>query len=269
MTSPVRKAHAAGSFYPREPDALRDYLRHQLTPKDPAVNVRAVIVPHAGYLYSGQTAGEVFCRVKVPSTALILGPNHRGEGADFALYPEGSWETPLGPVGINRDFAAGLLKASDDLCSDPRAHEKEHSLEVEVPFLRYLNPKVEIVPLAIGTTDFDRVRRLAFSVLEFLKAQPDFLIVASTDMSHYESDEATRKKDRYALEAIEALDAEALVKAARQYFISMCGIVPVYLALLLAKGLGAQKAELINYRTSADANQDRERVVGYAGFIIP
>lgn len=234
----------------------------------PLRQAHAVIVPHAGYVYSGRTASEVLRRVKIPDVCFLLGPNHAGEGHPFALFPEGVWETPLGPIAIEREFASGLLEASHDLCADPGAHEREHSLEVETPFLQYRNPTVKIVPLLIGTLDLSWTQEVALSLTEFLKGRSGFLIVASTDMTHYESDEATRRKDRFALQAIESLDAEALARAVEFHRITMCGFVPVYLTLLLVRSLGAQKATLIDYRTSAEASGDYERVVGYAGFIV-
>lgn len=234
----------------------------------PSRQAKAIILPHAGYLYSGKTAGEVMRRTQIPETCFLIGPNHWGYGHPFAIVSAGSWETPLGAVEIDHNFASGLLEACHDLRKDDGAHEKEHSLEVEVPFLQYRNPQVKIVPLVIGTLDWDRSREVALALTEFLKTRRGVLIVASTDMNHYESDEATRKKDRYALQAIEALDPEGLRKAITHQRITMCGAVPVYMALFLIHALGGKKAHLVDYRTSADASGDYDRVVGYAGFII-
>lgn len=226
------------------------------------------MLPHAGYFYSAKTACEVLRRVEVPELCFLIGPNHEGRGHPFALASEGSWETPAGPVPLEQEFAQGLLKASSDLTADSKAHEMEHSLEVEIPLLQFRNPRVRIVPLVIGTLNLERTREVALSVLPFLKTRSEFLLVLSTDMSHYESDRATRKKDRYALEAIEALDEEKLAERVKTHRITMCGLAPVYFGLILAKALGARKGTLVDYRTSADASGDYERVVGYAGFII-
>lgn len=227
-----------------------------------------MILPHAGYVYSGKTAGKVLRQVEVPETCFLVGPNHEGSGERFALYPEGSWETPLGPVSIDRDFAAGLLESSHELRVDWEAHEREHSLEVELPFLQYRNPKVRIVPLAVGTLDRDRAGEVARGLSECLKNRSEFLIVASSDMSHYESDEVTRKKDLAALRALAALDEEAFAEAVEANRVTMCGFIPVYLTILLAKARGATKAELVDYRTSAEASGDYDRVVGYAGVVM-
>lgn len=184
------------------------------------------------------------------------------------MFPKGTWQTPLGTVSIDSEFASGLLEASHDLRADCLAHEEEHSLEVEMPFLQYRNPEVKIVPLLIGTRDLGRAREAALSLVEFLKGRSSFLMVVSSDMDHYESDSVTRRKDRYAIQAIESLDEKALAKAVQSHQISMCGFVPVYLTLIVLKALGAEKAVLVDYRTSADASGDYDRVVGYAGFII-
>lgn len=268
MIPPVRKPYVAGSFYPAQASELREFLATSLTPFSPLVQPKAVILPHAGYLYSGRTAAEVVRRVQIPDVCFLVGPNHGGEGHPFALFSEGGWETPLGVAPIERDFAGALLEASHDLSPDSEAHAREHSLEVEVPFLQHRHPEVKIVPLVIGSLNQDWVRRVALSLIETLKTQTRFLIVASTDMSHYESDEAVRKKDPYALRAIEALDEEGLAETVKRHRISMCGLMPVYFALILLKALGAKKATLIDYRTSAEASGDYDRVVGYAGFII-
>lgn len=268
MVPPVRKPHVAGDFYPAQPETLQKLLADFLEPKAPLKHSSAVILPHAGYIYSGKTAGQVMRQVQVPDVCFLIGPHHRGEGSPFALFADGAWETPLGRVPIDRDFAAGLLEASHDLTPDSEAHQREHSLEVEVPFLQYRNPKVKIVPLVLGTLNLDRVREVALSLIEFLKSRSGFLIVASSDMSHYESDAATREKDRHALQAIEALDEEALARAVVNFRITMCGFAPVYMTLILAKALGARRAALVNYTTSAEVSGDYDRVVGYAGFII-
>lgn len=258
----------AGSFYPAETHKLKKLLSSLLLPFVPGRSVKAVILPHAGYIYSGRTVGKVIRQVNIPPTCFLIGPNHQGRGEPFAVYPEGRWATPLGQTPIDEEFASGLLEASHDLAPDLNAHQMEHALEVEVPFLQFRNREVRIVPLVIGTLNLLRVREAALSMTEYLKTRSSYLLVISTDMSHYDNDQATREKDRYALSAIEALDEEKLAEAVKRYGITMCGFAPVYLALILAKALGAQKATLVDYRTSADASGDYDRVVGYAGFII-
>lgn len=265
----IRRSHVAGSFYPSNPSELRQYCEARLCPSDPGKAVKAVVLPHAGYVYSGDTACLVLSKVKVPETVFLIGPNHYGQGAAFAVYSQGAWETPLGKVAVHPEIAASLLKASPQLQSDPTAHSAEHSLEVLVPFLQTRNPSVNLVPFIVGTLDLYAAHALALKIGEVLKAEGrEILVAVSTDMNHYESDAATRVKDRYALDAILALDEKALVKAVGQHRISMCGFVPVCMLLAMKDLLGITKASLVDYRTSADFSKDYNRVVGYAGFIF-
>ena len=265
----IRKPAVAGTFYPSNLRELRQFLDEHLKPVPAPIPAKAVVLPHAGYIYSGVTASLVLSRVLVPETVFLIGPNHRGLGADFALFSKGEWQTPLGRVPIHEELAAKLLEASHDLQVDTQAHALEHSLEVEIPLLQFRNPALRIAPLIVGTLNIEAAREVALAagdVLASLHDQP--LTVISTDMSHYEPEEATRKKDRYALEAIQSLDAEALLRVVKDYRITMCGLVPVYMLLVMKEALGLQKATLVDYRTSAEATGDLERVVGYAGFIF-
>lgn len=267
---PVRKPHVAGSFYPANSSELRQFCQTHLTSAVQPRKARAVILPHAGYIYSGKTAGLVLSRVSIPENVFLIGPNHFGSGSPFALVSKGQWETPLGQVSIETRFAAEILKAVPQIQADEPAHRYEHSLEVEIPFLQVKNPAVKIIPLIVGTLDLESARQTALALGDCLAGRPadSWLIVISTDMNHYESDEATRKKDRFALDAIENLDAGGLVRAVRNHRITMCGFVPVYMMLVMAGKLGIKKAELVNYTTSAEASGDTDRVVGYAGFVL-
>ncbi|MFA6599868.1 MAG: AmmeMemoRadiSam system protein B [Candidatus Omnitrophota bacterium] len=265
----IRKPHVAGSFYPADPSELREFFDTSFHSAPNPVRAKAVIVPHAGYVYSGQTAANVFSRVEVPAQVVLIGPNHHGMGAEFAVDPDGIWETPLGRVEIAAPLAKQLLAHSSSLTADSPAHAFEHSLEVIVPFLQKRNPSVQIVPLLLNTLNLARVRRTALECARVIaESGGDILLAVSTDMSHYESDEATRHKDPFALRAIENLDAEALACAVKDHRITMCGFVPVYMLLAMHEILHFEKATLVDYRTSADASGDYERVVGYAGFIL-
>ncbi len=265
----IRKPCVAGSFYPADAASLREFCETHLRNEPTLLQARAVILPHAGYIYSGVTACETLSRVAIPSKNLLIGPNHRGLGSEFALWRKGAWETPLGKVAIAEDLSSALLKDSRHLAEEENAHLSEHSLEVLLPFLQTRNPDLTIVPLIVGTLDLDRAREVALECVRALRSLTENIcVVISNDMSHYESDEATRKKDRYALDAIQALDDRALVKAVRQHRVTMCGYMPVYMLLVMAEALGIQKATLVDYRTSAEASGDYDRVVGYAGFIF-
>lgn len=266
---PVRKPHAAGSFYPAGAAEIHRFVKPLLPSSGLPLKAKAVILPHAGYLYSGQTACKVISRIQIPDRNLLIGPDHRGAGGAFSIYPEGVWETPVGRTQVDEDLVRDLMRACPDFEADAAAHAYEHSLEVLVPLLQIKNPNCRIAPVLAGTTDLDLAREAAVAAAGMLAAkQSPPLLVISNDMSHYENDAVTRKKDRYALDAIEQLDAGALAKAVREHSITMCGFIPVYMLLVMSRALGIQKSVLLDYRTSADATGDRERVVGYAGFVF-
>ncbi|MCM8774942.1 MAG: AmmeMemoRadiSam system protein B, partial [Candidatus Omnitrophica bacterium] len=265
----VRKPHVAGSFYPAAPRELREFFQNHFVHGVHPVTAKAVILPHAGYVFSGKTACRVVSRVDVPRRNFLIGPNHTGYGPEFSVVAEGEWQTPLGKVPIDADLAKTIVSSSRHLEVDIDAHRFEHCLEVEIPLLQARNPDIEIVPLVVGTSDLKLACEVAAACAAKLATEKEpVLLVISTDMSHYENEEATRKKDRYALDAIEALDEEALARSIREHRITMCGFVPVYMVLSMKKELGFKKATLVEYTTSAEASGDYSRVVGYAGFII-
>ncbi|MDA9101131.1 AmmeMemoRadiSam system protein B [Omnitrophica bacterium] len=263
----IRKPHVAGSFYPADAGELRQFCSGlEQFPEQDVVNARAVILPHAGYIYSSRTAIKVLQKVQVPQTVFMIGPDHRQQGGDFSAFADGQWNTPLGEVPVDKHLGQAVLKQVPLIRDDPQAHTFEHSLEVIVPLLQCRNPEIQMLPLLVGTLDTSKAQEAAEGLADVLAGREDIMLVISTDMSHYEEDQATRKKDRFALEAIENLDAQALLAAVKAFRITMCGFIPVYMLLLMAERLGIRKATLADYRTSADASGDRERVVGYAGF---
>lgn len=268
-----RRPAASGRFYPGSEFALRKQIERYISLK-PRTRAIAVVAPHAGYDFSGRTAGAVFSEVNVPDTAIILGPCHRGARGDFAIMSEGVWDTPLGEVAIDSDVAAALKKNCEFVEEDPAAHENEHSLEVEVPFLQYVNPNVQIVPVAIAAHEEDMLDGLGRAIGETVRnAGKDILIVASTDMSHTERSnparqEEVRKRDMMAIDAILELDAGKLLRVVREQHVTMCGSAPVAAAITAAELLGAREARLISYTTSYDTTGDYSYVVGYAGIVI-
>ncbi|MDD5086024.1 MAG: AmmeMemoRadiSam system protein B [Candidatus Omnitrophica bacterium] len=265
----VREPRVAGTFYPASKRALLAFLDTHIDKKTPEREAKAVLMPHAGYIYSGITAALTISRVKVTETVLLIGPNHTGLGADFSLMASGMWKTPLGSAAVDEEAASALLKASPLISDDFDAHQYEHSLEVEVPFLQYKQAGVKIVPLTVSSNNFDDIRSVAEAIGDNLaKRGREILIVASSDMTHYESEASAREKDRYAIDAMLALDENALREAVKAHKISMCGFVPAYMTIIAAKRLGAEKAELIDYRTSAEASGDTAQVVGYAGIVV-
>jgi hypothetical protein len=270
--SPVRHPAVAGRFYPREPNLLRDEVRTYLAqaPSQNAIRALGCIVPHAGYMYSGHVAGAVFAGLEIPRTCIVLCPNHTGVGRPLAIMSEGAWETPFGDVSINQTLAAELKQRYPLLQEDSTAHRSEHAAEVELPFLQLCQPALSFVPIALGTGQFEVLEQLGDAIADVIATQKDpVLIVASSDMNHYESDVITRIKDHSAMEPILHLDARGLYQAVTEQHISMCGFGPAVAMLTAAKKLGATRAELVKYATSGDISGDRDLVVGYAGVIVP
>ncbi|MFZ0200713.1 MAG: AmmeMemoRadiSam system protein B [Candidatus Sulfotelmatobacter sp.] len=267
----VRHPAVAGRFYPRDPTVLREEVDSYLFQTLPQRTIRALgcIAPHAGYVYSGHVAGAVFAALEIPKVCIVMCPNHTGMGSAFAIISEGAWETPLGDVPIDTDFAAALRRECPLLQDDSVAHRAEHAVEVELPFLQVRQPKLKIVPIALGTRQFDRLEELGLALAHVIAAQHNpILIVASSDMNHYESDAVTRVKDQIAIEPILRVDARGLYDAVTERDISMCGFGPVVAMLTATRRLGATTAELVKYATSGDISGDRDTVVGYAGIVV-
>jgi MEMO1 family protein len=269
----LRHPAVAGRFYPRNPDDLRSEARTYLSQAPATVQtpVRAIgcIAPHAGYMFSGHVAGAVFARIEIPRRCIVLCPNHTGLGRALAIMSEGSWETPLGEIVIDTELAAALKRRFPALQEDSAAHRAEHAVEVELPFLQLRQPELTFVPIALGTGQFEPLEQLGRALADVIAAQNDpILIVASSDMNHYESDPVTRVKDHKAIERILTLDPHGLYDVVTQQSISMCGFGPVVAMLTAARQLGARAAELVKYATSGDISGDRDLVVGYAGIVV-
>lgn len=264
-----RQAVVAGQFYPGSRAALEAELNRYLVSKSPPRKALAAVAPHAGYIYSGSVAGRVFASVEVPKTCIALCPNHTGRGAQASVWESGSWSIPTGTVPVDEDLARNLLAKSEVLRADTAAHLGEHSLEVELPFLLARQPHLTIVPIAISRVDIEEMKDIGRAIADAIQDKAgDVLIVASTDMNHYESDVRTREKDEMAIKRVLDLDARGLVSTCAAEGISMCGVLPTAVAIIASKALGAQKAELIAHTTSGDVSGDRDAVVGYAGFVI-
>jgi AmmeMemoRadiSam system protein B len=267
----LRRPAVAGRFYPGNPDDLRADVRSYLSQSPALPPIRAIgcIAPHAGYMYSGHVAGAVFARVEVPRRCIVLCPNHTGMGRPLAILSEGTWETPLGEVPIDGELAGRLKKRLPALNEDAAAHRAEHAAEVELPFLLMRQPELKFVPIALGIGQLDVLEQLGDALADVIAAQNEaVLIVASSDMNHYESDSITRAKDHRAIERILTLDPRGLHDVVTQQNISMCGYGPAVAMLTAARKLGAKSAELVKYATSGDVSGDYDRVVGYAGVVV-
>jgi AmmeMemoRadiSam system protein B len=269
--TPVRHPAVAGRFYPRDPKDLREEVQAHLsqTPQQRPVRALGCIAPHAGYMYSGHVAGAVFAGLEIPRLCLVMCPNHTGIGRALAIMSKGAWETPLGNVPIDGEFAEALKQRCPLLQEDATAHRSEHAAEVELPFLQTRQPNLKFVPIALGTGQFEALSQLGEAIAAVMAAHPEpVLIVASSDMNHHESDAVTRVKDHSAIEPILTLDARGLYDVVTGQHVSMCGFGPAVTMLTAAKKLGAKTAELVKYATSADISGDLDTVVGYAGIIV-
>lgn len=265
----IRNPAVAGSFYPGSARELDRVVRSVTRDEPDKVAAMGIVVPHAGYVYSGGVAGEVFSRVKIPSRHLLFCPNHTGMGAEAAVMGKGAWRMPWGDVPIDEDLASRLTAASSLLREDSSAHRGEHSLEVQLPFLRRFRPDFRFVPIALGHLSLEDCKSLGEAAAGVLREEADpVLLIASSDMSHYLPDAAARLKDRKAIDAMLALDPEALYRIVRAERISMCGVIPATVVLFAARSLGAESARLVRYATSGDVSGDRDQVVGYAGLLF-
>ncbi len=261
-----RMPAVAGQFYPGTAAGLSRAvveLTRDAKERTPAIGV---VSPHAGYVYSGAVAGELFSSVRVPARTVIFCPNHTGIGEDAAIMSHGAWRMPWGDVPVDEELAARLESACPLLREDASAHSREHAIEVQLPFLHRFRPDVRIVPVALGRLSLEDCRRIGESVADAIAGDADPpLLVASSDMSHYVPDAVARAKDRLAIDRMLALDPEGLYRVVRAERISMCGVLPATVVLFAARRLGASSARLIRYATSGDVSRDFDQVVGYAG----
>jgi len=283
MTSAIRTPAVAGRFYPgRAEELLREVREYTSAGKTPleAGRIAAIgcVAPHAGYIYSGGVAGAVYARLEIPEHCVILCPNHTGKGRPLSIMADTTWQTPLGEVPADAEMGARLLRRFPALEENSAAHRAEHAIEVQIPFLQARQPELNIVPIAVGTSDFDVLRGLGEALGDVIADRQEedqeedrpekVLIVASSDMNHYESDAITRVKDHKAIERVLAMDARGLWEVVMNEDITMCGFGPTIVMLTAAKLLGATSATLVKYATSGDVSGDYESVVGYAGIIV-
>jgi len=267
----LRHPAVAGRFYPGDPEDLRAEASSYLSQSKNETPVRALgcIAPHAGYMYSGHVAGAVFAHIEIPRRCVVLCPNHTGKGHPLAMMSEGAWKTPLGEVPIDEALARELKERFPAMQEDSAAHRAEHAVEVELPFLQLRQPELKFLPIALGTRQFEPLEQLGKALAGVIAEQGEpVLLIASSDMNHYESDAVTRAKDHRAIERILTLDPRGLFDVVTQQDISMCGFGPAVAMLTAARQLGARSAELVKYATSGDVSGDRDMVVGYAGIVL-
>jgi len=274
----VRAPAVAGSWYAGTPNSLRNQIEelfmHRLGPGSLPKIVRegprslvGLVVPHAGYMASGPVAAHAYYHLAgdgKPDVIVIFGPNHTGRGSALSIMNEGVWRTPLGDVEIDTETANQILRISDIIDVDDRAHAHEHSIELQLPFLQYLyGSEFKFVPICFMMQDLESSCEVGKVVATALKGK-NALVIASSDLTHYEPQERAEKKDKMAIDAALKMDEEQYYTTVESYGISTCGYGPTIAAITAAKELGAKKSQLLCYKTSGDILGDRSAVVGYA-----
>ncbi|MBI4609997.1 MAG: AmmeMemoRadiSam system protein B [Candidatus Rokubacteria bacterium] len=269
MTTHLRRPAVAGLFYPDRADRIEADLNRLVEDVEPKVDAKAIVVPHAGWMYSGRVAGQVYGRVKLPRLAVLLGPNHTGLGPWGSVMTQGRWALPGSEVPVARELGQAILAASRLLEEDELAHSREHALEVQLPFLRRARSDIAFVPLTLMRTELAFCAEVGRAVAAVVKTWPEpVILLSSTDLNHYESQAVSNRKDRLAIDAILGLDPERLQRTVREHAISMCGIAPTTALLAALRELGGGSAALVSYQTSGDVSGDYDKVVGYCGVII-
>ena len=266
----IRPPAVAGSFYEASPERLRAQVQACFAENEEAEGKQHFIggiVPHAGLMYSGHVAAAFYGLAELPRRFIILCPNHTGLGHFAAINRDGQWRTPLGAVSIDTPLADALISKTKLLGDDWKAHAREHSLEVQLPFLQQLLGTFTFVPLCLAAPRYAFCEEIGNAIAEVVGDQP-IGILASSDLNHYEDQESTLRKDQRAIDAVLSLDPEGLWRVVDEEDISMCGFIPTTTMLIAAQKLGASKATLIKHATSGDINGDYSHVVGYAALLI-
>lgn len=268
----IRRPAVAGSFYEGSPERLRAQVRACFAANgEPGSRTPFVggVVPHAGLMYSGHVAAAFYASAELPRRFVILCPNHTGAGHYAAINREGSWLTPLGALQIDTPLADALMARTKLLADDARAHAREHSLEVQLPFLQERAGSFTFVPICLGAHRFDYAEEVGHAIADVVKGEQGGIgILASTDLNHYEDQETTLRKDGLAIRKIEELDPRGLWDTVDEADVSMCGFIPTTAMLVAARDLGANSARLLKHATSGDINGDYAHVVGYAAMVV-
>ncbi len=265
----IREPAVAGQFYPANPVSLRNAIASVLEKSELRLEAKAIVVPHAGYMYSGAVAGAVYSNIKLPKKLIVLGPNHTGRGNPLSLHPAGEWRTPFGLAAIDAEMNRCLIEQSPGLREDRAAHMREHSLEVQIPFVQALVPEFTFSAICVGTSNYASLESLGHAMARVVHSLGEpVLIVASSDMTHYEPADVAREKDHLAIDRVLAVDARGLYRTIIEKDISMCGFAPAVSALTACRDLGATSGRLIRYANSGEVSGDYDRVVGYAGMAV-
>ena len=258
-----REAAVAGKFYSGSPPSLLKELEDYLQNKEPDSKIIAVMAPHAGYKYSGKIAAEAYRRLVPPKRAIILAPNHTGQGSRISIWGKGVWRTPLGEAHVDEEGARWLLSQVQMGEGDREAHRNEHAIEVHLPFLQFLNPEIQILPIVLSPLSPEYCEKMGRLLAELVQ-EAGSLLIASTDMSHYIPAERAKVLDKMALDRVVQIDGPGLYNVVVQQEISMCGFIPTTCVLEALSALGGVEAELLKYGNSGEVTGDRDDVVGYA-----
>ncbi len=264
-----RLAAVAGQFYNGNPVRLKNQVEQYIVHGAVREKAIAVLSPHAGLMYSGHIAGAVYSSIHFPSSFLLLGPNHSGLGPNISMMSTGEWEIPTATFGIDDELARRIREKVPFIVEDSQSHIYEHSLEVQLPFIAHFSDNCRILPITFMRATIDDCAAAGRGIADAIRASGhEVVIVASSDMSHYEPDAVARKLDKLAIDEILALNPEGLYSIVMREKISMCGLIPATVMLYAALELGAGEARLVKYATSGEVSGDFDRVVGYAGILI-
>jgi AmmeMemoRadiSam system protein B len=278
----VRKPVVSGLFYDSDPETLEKRIdwcyQHPLGPGSrphkmgEKRNIRGIIVPHAGYQYSGPVAAHAYlelARDGFPDTFVVIGPNHTGLGSGVSIMNSGKWETPLGLVEIDRELAQEIQKQGPIIDEEPIGHQGEHSLEVQLPFLQDINPNFRIVPISMLMQDLETSTEVGMAISKASKILGrNIVVIASTDLTHYKPHEQAQEADQKVINALEHMDEKELQKVVFENHITMCGYGPVTATIVATREMGATKARILKYATSGDTSGDYSSVVGYLSSIL-
>jgi AmmeMemoRadiSam system protein B len=265
----IRRPAVAGQFYHGTKDRLIEQVGKYIDPLAVKEDAVGIVVPHAGFIYSGPVAGAVYSSIKFPATFVLLGPNHTGLGPGISLMDDCEWEIPLCSFKVDKKLAAKIVVNAPQVVRENQAHMFEHSLEVQLPFISYFSNNVKIVPISLLSASLYDCLDLAKGIAKAIRGVDyPVVIAASSDMSHYLSDKMARQKDKMAIDRMLEVDAEGLYETVMKERISMCGVLPATVMLSAAKILGANSARLIKYATSGEVSGDYDSVVGYAGIVV-
>ncbi|MFP3222082.1 MAG: MEMO1 family protein [Nitrososphaeria archaeon] len=273
----VRKPAVAGYFYPSEKNELISLIEETFRSKDlgpgllPPLNEQknalGYLVPHAGYEYSGYIAAHAYLEISAlpeGSTFIILGPNHYGIGSPLALPQSEIWETPLGQVKVDTSLRNEIMSEKSIIDMDDGAHWREHSIEVQIPYLQYVKKDFKILPISMTLMEKEYAVEVAEIIYKKIKEKKNYYIIASSDLTHYEPAESVNRKDEIAIKAITNRNLDELYRVLRKYDITMCGYGPAAVLMHLSNLLGYDKVKLLKHANSGDVTGDYSSVVGYA-----